>query len=318
VPLKQAPLGNNNLWSTVTARNKPSTRTDATIPKVNSSVPPISPVPTVIPQHARFSDVVRNAERSILLVNLDLGNSPIINPKNISSKVTNALLSLAAKVEAKTDPENREAAKGNPSPSSISLLDDILSMATAMKFFGKVTSPCRNMKDPSLNGSFYTIPVCLEFADKGSRNRIDSILREHCGINSLVPYPGILRSCIKATLDHFKSIHPDNFVKVSVDHVNLCLKVSHRIKDGSSKPYWKSSCGSITLPELVLDTTARVPPVGTDLVSLLKLNAINLSANTCDNMDLSGTMSSQDVLLSQPLDVQGSQQDNPPAHATPT
>jgi hypothetical protein len=317
-PLKQAPLGNNNLWSTVTARNKPSSRTDATISKVNSTGPPVSPAPTVIPQCARFSDVVRNAERSILLVNLDLGNSPIINPKNISSKVTNALLSLAAKVEAKLVPENREAAKGNPSPSSISLLDDILSMAMAMKLFGKVTSPCRNMKDPALNGSFYTIPVCLEFADKDSRNRIDSMLREHCGITSLVPYPGILRSCIKATLDHFKSIHPDNFVKVTVDHTNLCLKVSHRIKDGSSKPYWKSSCGSIILPELVLDTSARVPPVGTDLVSLLKLNTINHSGNASQDMDLSGTLSSQEGPLSQSLDAQGSQQYILPAPATST
>jgi hypothetical protein len=179
-PLKQPPMGNQNMWATVTARHKPVSKPLATSSQVTVNVP-VTPVPTVVPERARFSDVVRNAERSILLVNLDLGNNPTINPKNISAKVTNALLSLAAGVEAKRDPENREAAKGNPSQASVSLLDDVLSMATSMKFFGKSTAPCRNLRDSSLNGSYYTIPVCLEFPDKNRRNQIDSILREKCG-----------------------------------------------------------------------------------------------------------------------------------------
>jgi hypothetical protein len=242
--------------------------------------------------------VVKSAERSILLVNLDLGNSPTINPKNISAKVTNALLSLAAGVEAKKNPENRDAAKGNPSQASVSLLDDILSMATSMKFFGKATAPCKNLRDSSLNGSFYTIPVCLEFSDKNRRNQIDAILRESCGINGLVPYPGILRACIKTTVDHFKTVYPENFIKVNVDHTNLALKVNYKVKDGTNKPSWKSCCGAILLPDLVLDTAARTPPVGSDLFSLLKLDKLDTSTHVgaaTESMDTSAHAGPQGV-----------------------
>jgi hypothetical protein len=125
----------------------------------------------------------------------------------------------------------------------------------------------------------------LEFPDKKGRNQVESVLREYCGITGLIPYPGILRACIKSTVDHFKSVYPDNFIKVSVDHVNLHLKVNYRIKDGLNKPIWKSGGGAIPLPDIVLDTSARLPPVGTNLFALLKLDNVSPPVDSVDLMD---------------------------------
>ncbi len=119
-------------------------------------------------------------------------------------------------------------------------------------------------------------------------------------INGLVPYPGILRACIKTTVDHFKNFFPENFIRVNVDHANLALKVNYRVKDGINKPSWKSCCGAILLPDLVLDTSARAPPVGSDLFTLLKLDKLDTSTRigaAADSMDTSALAGSQGEVI---------------------
>jgi hypothetical protein len=43
-----------------------------------------------------FNKAVKEAERSLLIFNLDLGQSPIMNPNTISARVTVALLDTYA------------------------------------------------------------------------------------------------------------------------------------------------------------------------------------------------------------------------------
>ncbi len=65
------------------------------------------------------------------------------------------------------------------------------------------------------------------------------------------------------------------------------------MKDGSNKPIWKSCCGAILLPDLVLDTSARVPPVGADIFSLLKLDKLvssPVNGTATDSMDTSASV----------------------------
>jgi hypothetical protein len=47
-----------------------------------------------------FGKAVKDAERSLLIFNLDLGQTPTINPATISNKVTSCLLNLLAKKRA--------------------------------------------------------------------------------------------------------------------------------------------------------------------------------------------------------------------------
>jgi hypothetical protein len=39
---------------------------------------------------------VKNAEKAVVIYNLDLGQAPLLNPATISSKVTSALIKAAA------------------------------------------------------------------------------------------------------------------------------------------------------------------------------------------------------------------------------
>jgi hypothetical protein len=60
------------------------------------------------------------AERSLLLVDPNLGNAPTINPE--------APLTLAAAVKVSKNPSNVEAAKASPSKQSINPFDDVNSL----------------------------------------------------------------------------------------------------------------------------------------------------------------------------------------------
>jgi hypothetical protein len=93
---------------------------------------PVKPAPT--PEETRkkkFVAAVREAEKSVLLFNLDLGQVPIMNTSTISMKVTQDLAAKAATVEGKDT--------GRPSEEVVTMLDDAISLVKGMEFYGKVT-----------------------------------------------------------------------------------------------------------------------------------------------------------------------------------
>ena len=104
--------------------------------------------------HRRFKEAVKEAERSTLIFNLDMGKVPLMNQENISKKATLALTSMAAKKEGKSTSTPREEA--------VAAIDDILSITTGMDLFGKSTKSYTNSMD-SNSGAFCTIPVKYSF-----------------------------------------------------------------------------------------------------------------------------------------------------------
>ncbi len=91
--------------------------------------PPAKPVETEEEIKMRkFGEAIRDAERSTLCFNLDMGNVPIMNKHTISEKASLALAKMAAAAE------NRNF----PSPDKIEALDDITSMVTNMELYGQV------------------------------------------------------------------------------------------------------------------------------------------------------------------------------------
>jgi hypothetical protein len=79
----------------------------------------------------KFNEAIRDAERSTLCFNLDLGNTPIMNKGTISERASLALTKMAAKVEGK--------GRSIPLHENIESLDDITSMVTNMELYGSKT-----------------------------------------------------------------------------------------------------------------------------------------------------------------------------------
>jgi hypothetical protein len=95
---------------------------------------------------SHFAKAIKDAERSLLIFNLDMGQSPIMNPSTMSAKVTVGLLDKKA--------EHEELDKNNHSIESREFVDNILSQVVKMDFFGKKTGPCKIPGKPELNGKF--------------------------------------------------------------------------------------------------------------------------------------------------------------------
>jgi hypothetical protein len=83
--------------------------------------------------------VIKEAKRSTLLFNLDMGKVPLVNKETMNKKATLALAAMAAKKEKKNTSIQSEDA--------VAAIDDCLSATTGMDFFGATTKTYRNPKD---------------------------------------------------------------------------------------------------------------------------------------------------------------------------
>jgi hypothetical protein len=196
----------------------------------------------------KFTEAIKEAERSTLCFNLNMGNVPIMNKDTISEKASLALTRMAAAVEAK--------GKHYPSQDAITAIDDVTSLVTKMEFYGSST------KEYTGKGStgYCTVPVRYQFKDKEHRVFAEKTLREKCKVKCATPYPAIVRDCIKQVVDHVRISHPDDFVRVSVVPKEFSLKVSRRPPGKNLK--WVDYPDLLRLPEEALDVSARKSPEG--------------------------------------------------------
>jgi hypothetical protein len=174
----------------------------------------------------KFAQAVKEAEKSVLLFNLDLGKVPIMNTTTIAKQVTTNITSKAALAEGKQN--------GRPTEDTIMELDDALSMSSGMDFFGKVTKPYQNKKntqDPA-NGTYCTMPVKMNFKSKDARAHAEKLFRKKCNIACAVPYPQRLRLALNKSLTENKAAYPGCFIQIRVDTENFALVASRKTDKG--------------------------------------------------------------------------------------
>jgi hypothetical protein len=203
---------------------------------------------------SKFREVIKESERSLLIHNLNMGNTPILNQETMTTKVTADLIAKATAVE---DARSSTDSGNLPSVSVIDSIDDVLSVVNQMEFFGKVTKPC---KVPGKNAAFYTIPVKMRFKDRDTRNRAETIFRDICQVSSSTPYPPILRECIRKTTAHYKTVFPEDYIRVNLDVGDKSLKVSRRPGPREDKGKWELVARGIRLPLAVLEVNSKKIP----------------------------------------------------------
>ncbi len=244
-PLNQAPLG-GEFWATVTnKKGKKNTNSNqnnqASHQNSNASNGESNP-------HSAFNAAIKEAERSLLIFNLNMGQTPCMNPVTISNKITQCLLSLAGKAEG--------SAPGSPSSSAKEVVDDILGMVTKMVLFGSKTAPCKVPGKPQENGSFFTVPDQLMFKDKKTAQTAAEILRKVLKLSSTTPYHKSLRSAINLAIGKTRAAHPGSQAKVQVDSSKKLLKCFIR-PDVSNPGKWNNAGKNFPIPPEALDPSSR-------------------------------------------------------------
>jgi hypothetical protein len=212
--LKQPPLGQNEgngKWQEVTSHknkgNKKSTAAEHGIEgeseiQVENSVD-------------HFANAVKNAEKAVVIYNLNLGQAPLLNPATISSKVTSALIKAA--VDNFKECGNSTAAAGE-------MVNDLLSQVKSMDLFGKGTKPCKDPKNPGSNGAFYTVPVKLTFNNKQVSKHVNEILRQKYKVSTSIPYHQTLKQAITMAHEKVSKKNPGKQVLISLDAPKKCIK----------------------------------------------------------------------------------------------
>jgi len=244
-PLKQKPLGDTESWATAVSRNTKRAQQVKSLPQPTPT-PDTADSNTNLTQgkDTPFVKAVKEAERSLLIFNLDMGQSPIMNPNTISTKVTISLLNLVA--------EKTGLEKGNHTQDARDLVDDIMSQVVRMEFFGSKTSPCKFPGDSSLNGTFYTVPVKLVFKDRRTAQTAAELLRKHLNLNSITPYHKSLKAAMTQAINRAKAANPGHHAKVNLDLNGKTLKCLIRT-EGKPPGSWKQWGNSIPLPSAALD-----------------------------------------------------------------
>jgi hypothetical protein len=251
-PLKQAPLGNQNgQWHEVKQKRNNFEKSSADTNGNNYG--------TLINgennsreasgrQEGRsadpFVDAVREAERAVVIYNLNLGQSPLLNPSTISSKVTSALIKAAA--------DNLEGDQDNPLDIASEMVNDLLSQVKGMNLFGKGTKPCKDPKNSAINGTFYTVPVKLSLNNKQVAKVVNDMLRQKYKVSTSIPYHRTLKKAITMAHDRVSKQNPGKQVLISLDAANKRLKPfirdspTGRRRSGPSN--WIATDGVIALP----------------------------------------------------------------------
>jgi hypothetical protein len=290
--LSQAPLGDGGgLWSEVVGRQTRKSLQQAS--KVRDSSGQYAHNTDGEEQEqpaSQFSKAIKDAERSILIFNLDMGQSPIMNPSTMSAKVTVALLDKKAEFE--------EQDKNNHSRESREFVDDILSQVVKMDFFGKKTGPCKIPGKPELNGKFFTIPVKLMFKDRSSAVAASDLLRVCMGINTTTPYHKSLRAAMTQVMNKARECNPGYQAKVNIDLAGKAMKCSVRT-DTSPPGNWVQLGNSIPIPKEALDPSSRNYngmdiPVSPSKLKLVSMNVRNKSKSS-DRMSSSSVESASDL-----------------------
>jgi hypothetical protein len=262
-PLKQPPLGSEHGPWLQAVRKKPHKDKRTNVNSGTSNVPSAAnadeddifclsdpplvnkPPPHPPPKADPFLSAVKEAERSVLIHNLDLGQAPTLNPTTISSKVTAALLLCIA--------------RGEPSTGGVvngfvrEIADDITSMVQGMTFFGSSTRPCKNPNDSSANGSFYTVPVKLTFQNKQVASKIFETLRKY-KIQVTTPYHKSLRASFGLVQAKVRAENPGYQVRVNLDLNKKALKAFVRPNVEHAERYpWEFVGKPIPLPQDALN-----------------------------------------------------------------
>jgi hypothetical protein len=217
--------------------------------KPAGKVTPQTPAETPEEEKKRkFTEAIKDAERSTLCFNLDMGNVPLQNKGTIQEKATLALTTMAARKENKNS--------AYPSSDAILALDDLTSMVTNMEFYGSSTKQYKGKTDKP----FCTVPVKYQFKDRDVRSFAEKTLRDTCGVLCATPYPAVVRESIKQVVQHVKASYPNDFVRVNVIPKEFGLKVSRRSK-GEDQP-WITYSSLVPLPEEALDISLKKAPEG--------------------------------------------------------
>ena len=135
---------------------------------------------------------------------------------------------------------------------AVRVVDDALSCVDNMEFLGQRTKKFinnRKLDDPR-NNTFCTLPIKLDFQDRGSRLYFERTIREKCGLRATMSLPKPIRKELSAFNMAVRAAYPGNIIMTRVDISSLRLVAF--MKDDGAKS-WENCPAFHNIPHNILD-----------------------------------------------------------------
>ena len=190
------------------------------------------PPPTPLPKPVDTSRVLRaaleSADKQSVLFDANLGTSEIANKGNMAAAFSATLKGLTVETAEKNKADGVEAVR---------VVDDALSCVDNMEFLGQRTKKFinnRKLDDPR-NNTFCTLPIKLDFQDRGSRLYFERTIREKCGLPATMSLPKPIRKELSAFNMAVRAAYPGKIIMTRVDISSLRLVAF--MKDDGAKSW---------------------------------------------------------------------------------
>ena len=188
------------------------------------------------------------SDRTAILYDANLGNIPIANRQKLCHSLSAGLRESAIAMAAlhKTDPSE-----------AIRVADDALSLVSNMSFMGQASKPVKD-------GTHCSMPIKLEFEDRGARIHFERTVKERCGIRATMSLPYNVREAQKKFHATMRDLYEGEIIMVRVDTEKLRFVAFHKFDQG---PKWNPCFEYEDIPHDILSRDmgppARVafPPV---------------------------------------------------------
>jgi hypothetical protein len=196
----------------------------ATVPgsAVSGRVPPSLPSgPCVEPGESEL-----RAEKTAVVFNADLGPSSVANRNVLNAAFATGLKKASDKVASEA---GGDAAEG------VRVVNDALSCVDNLEFLGQASVRGIDKSNP-LNPTpldYFTMPIKLDFPDRGTRIHFERTLRQSCGMKAYMSLPAKLREYKALFYKAIQARYPNKIVMVRPDAATLSLVAFTKSHGGS-------------------------------------------------------------------------------------
>jgi len=178
-------------------------------------------------------DVLRKCEKTAILYDTNLGTIPIANRQKLNHALSAGIREAAV---SKAEEDGVDPAE------AVRVTDDALSLVTDMSFMGQASRPVKNKP-------FCSLPIRMEFEDKGARIHFERTIKAHCGVRATMSLPPTIRAAQTKFYNDIKDRYKDEIVMVRVNVEKLRFMAFHKVDKG---PKWLECMETEEIPHDIL------------------------------------------------------------------
>ena len=198
--------------------------------------PPPAPPKPVIPGKKELVEALEKSDKESVLFGANLGPSVIANRNSLNNNLT---ADLQRRVQDKAAGKPEETVR-----ESLRLVEDALTCVENLEFLGPRSKPVSNSRDVT-DGSFCTMPVKLNFADRDSRVNFERTLRELTGLKAVQSLPQSIRKEMAAFRRALEERYQDEII-MTRPNIHTLEYIAFRKKDGDKR--WTSCSETHPIP----------------------------------------------------------------------